>query len=357
MQQKFLIITPPYLEKLCLSELHHKIELLALTNLEEYKLGHGYIELSYDQQSLIQVIPYIKTATRVLMRWQEFKARDLPKLFNKCKNLAWREVLFEAEIKYHVSCKQSRLMNTSKIEQTFIDATLAYHKAQPPKKNQPKPQNNLNHIFVRVQDDLFTISVDLIGYRMDQRFETLETNFRAPLRRSLASAILWFTRQTLEGHDVAIHDPFCGSGTIVNESINFFNPIEREMNFHYIKSIIASRHIDRIESSPLFKQANGSDLSEGIINQLPAINFAQADFFKDELYLKGKFVICNPPYQKRIQSKEVSMAKLIINRAQQLGAIGCGILLPKIQFPNTQALTSLKINNGGIDCRYRIYLF
>ena len=77
---------------------------------------------------------YLKTVTRILLRIDSFKARDLPKLYKKAKKIPWNKYFIACTPDIHIKSSESRLFDDRKISKTIISAINDYQEANACKK-------------------------------------------------------------------------------------------------------------------------------------------------------------------------------------------------------------------------------
>lgn len=128
----------------------------------------------------------LKTASRVVVRVDQFGARDFQKLFRKVSGLPWSLWLKPGtKLAVRASSHGSRLRIKKGIERTVTDAFQKTFKPTGPKAELKADLLCL----VRLEDDLCTISLDMSGELLHKRGDREDVG-RAPLRETWAAAIL-----------------------------------------------------------------------------------------------------------------------------------------------------------------------
>ncbi len=128
----------------------------------------------------------LKTASRVVVRVDQFGARDFQKLFRKVSGLPWSTWLKPGtKLVVRASSHGSRLRIKKGIERTVTDA---FEKNFKPTGAKTEVKSDLLCL-VRLEDDLCTISLDLSGELLHKRGDREDVG-RAPLRETWAAAIL-----------------------------------------------------------------------------------------------------------------------------------------------------------------------
>jgi putative N6-adenine-specific DNA methylase len=128
--------------------------------------------------------PKLRVASRVLVRIDQFGARDFQKLFRKVSNLPWENWLKpKVGLLVRAASHGSRLRIKSGIEESVVDAFKKSFKAPP-----PRPTQELLCL-VRVEDDICTVSLDISGELLHKRGTHTDVG-TAPLRETWAASIV-----------------------------------------------------------------------------------------------------------------------------------------------------------------------
>lgn len=155
-------------------------------------LGKGGIELCVRLGDVIIFQPRLKSATRVLLRVAEFVAKDFPKLYKKTEELPWHAwIRPETEIEWRAVSHQSRLRIKKRVESVTGDAVKARRLLAQGRRENRDTRDGLKVLtgFIRVHDNLVTLSLDLSGDLLHKRGERVDVG-TAPLRETWASAIV-----------------------------------------------------------------------------------------------------------------------------------------------------------------------
>lgn len=192
--------------------------------------------------TLFRVNCWSRLATRVIIRLQQFNARDFATLEKRASRVPWSQVISPgATVALSVTCRKSRLYHSDavaervgraiehavadvRIEKGVPDdpaAATGPSADDPTTGDSPAPQvpqtpttPRLQRILVRLDRDVCTISADSSGDRLDRRGWRLDSA-KAPLRETLAAALLVSAGYAATAPLV---DPFCGAGTIAIEA-------------------------------------------------------------------------------------------------------------------------------------------
>ncbi len=300
MQYRLFLIVLPGLEDLALEELEAKCP-----SATEVAVTKGGIELSADLDWVVAAHCLLKLPTRILLRVQEFRVRDFPKLHQKLSAFKWNEVLSHPEPQWEVSCTRSRLMHTGRIEETIREALAAALQRQPLSLDWQKKNYSPQTFYVRIVDDNLTLSLDLTGEPLYKRGHQ-KIKGEAPLRENLASAFLMDLFRGIP-EDVVLIDPMCGSATFLTEALDFHRPLHFR-SFAFETAPFFKGKLVRLPPTTRklpVKRVLGFDRNGELLEKVAAesgLELRVSDALVDALNPGEEFVmICNPPYGERIK--------------------------------------------------------
>ena len=312
-------ITAPGLEPLCAAEL----SALGI----QAAVSDGGVAWTGSIESVARANLWLRSASRVVVRVAEFKAKAFFELELHAKKIEWQRWLAPgSSVEFRVTCRKSKLYHSDAVAQRFGEAvrrnvkgvrieeggsdeddgksekngksektgkseksgkrrslpplaTLASGQAAalvmtssgsplaPPTTPSGQPQL----FIVRFLHDVCTVSVDTSGALLHLRGYRQQLA-KAPLRETLAAAVLlgagW------QG-DAALVDPMCGSGTIPIEAARIARRIApgRDRSFAFqqwpsvdekiLKSLVEKARADELSASPV--PIAGSDRDQGAI--------------------------------------------------------------------------------------------
>ena len=209
-RRTYFAAASPGFEQLCLKEL----SALDLP-IEDITAVTGGVEFKGRLLDCYQANLRLRTANRILMRIDQFKATSFRQLEKKAAGVPW-ELFLSAKLipRIHVTTGHCRLYHKDAIGDRFLSAISKHRSdagfASDERRRVPSEQT----IFVRGVDDRFTISIDSSGDHLHKR--GLKRHYgRAPLRETLAAAALLMTGYS--GSQPLI-DPMCGTGTFSLEA-------------------------------------------------------------------------------------------------------------------------------------------
>lgn len=375
----FFIISPLGLESLVLDELINKTESKLKFKIETPHLVKGGIEIKVPLEIGFALNLILRTPTRILLRIDDFKCRDLPKLFQKSSKIKWSNYLLSDQVEFECSSKESRLFDDRKIEKAIQDAITLFFDSNPRKKKyielQEKSQFKAK-IYARFENDQCTLSIDTSGELLFKRNQKFLTGL-APIRENLAALLLRATTQDLEIKNYNLIDPMCGSGTFLLEAKNFNNENNyRHFHFEYIPLFIESKNKNlQIEKNIPSLQFNcyGMDInpeivklaSENLIDQ--KIIISKSDVFTQKSFKPTEdlpnIIILNPPYGIRVKTdKDINQKyfeDLLNSLKMNFHPLRIGIIIPSqyntIHLKDYELKSRIKFKNGGIPVTFYVY--
>ena len=161
----------------------------------------------------------LRVPTRLLLRLGQARAREFGKLRHQLARLPWEQVLpAGVPVRVSASASHCRLYHTGAIDET-VRAAIGDRTGQAPEKAAtPSASDDASGaaplVLVRGIDDVWTVSVDSSGERLNRRGWRTEAG-EAPLRETLAATLLELAGWT---PGQALLDPMCGAGTIPIEA-------------------------------------------------------------------------------------------------------------------------------------------
>ena len=161
----------------------------------------------------------LRVPTRLLLRLGQARAREFGKLRHQLARLPWEQVLpAGVPVRVSASASHCRLYHTGAIDET-VRAAIGDRTGQAPEKAAtPSASDDSSGaaplVLVRGIDDVWTVSVDSSGERLNRRGWRTEAG-EAPLRETLAATLLELAGWT---PGQALLDPMCGAGTIPIEA-------------------------------------------------------------------------------------------------------------------------------------------
>jgi len=316
-----------------------------------------------------------RTPTRILIRLCEFYETFFSNIPERIAKYPWEIYINQniSKIRIRATSHKSKLIHTDAIIERVLKGIAKRIDRELEIQND---QEDLPLIVIRVLHDKFTISIDSSGLPLYKRgYKTFVTD--APLRETIAASMILSS-----GWDgsVPLLDPFCGSGTILFEALNFvmnkpvgvnrdfaffnwrnfdndiFNSVKEEL-MHSVKKNIKSEiyafDIDKKAIKALKENAKKNDVQDLIKSD--------AKDFRDIIPPQEKgFIITNPPFGIRVLDKKtidrfyIDFVGALKNRFK---GWKIGVLIPnnKVKFFDSLSLESrLSFVFGGLRVNFLV---
>lgn len=322
-------------------------------------------------------------ANRITVRIGRFHAAEFWELEKRSERVAWHAWIPKGgTVAFRVTSRKSKLYHNDAIAER-LGALLAakvpgVSVESPADEEEPEardPSRSLGTsprlatqlILVRLVNDEVTLSIDSSGDLLYKR-GWRQATAKAPLRETLAAAML-----TAAGWDgsTALHDPFCGAGTIVIEAARrlrrippgwdrsfaferwptFAPPVWAEVRREAEQGIVEAPKVALL----------GSDRDAGAIRAATAnaeragvsdlVKFAEADI-RDLPPAPRTHLVTNPPYGVRVgDPTEMAPLYTALGRLTRADATRLTFLSPDhvlTQATRVPTRTAWSTTNGGI---------
>jgi putative N6-adenine-specific DNA methylase len=370
--REYFAVTAPGIEKRCLEELRN----LPLSEQDAAAVTGG-VRFRGRLVDCYLANLHLRTAGRVLMRIDIFKATGFSRLAARLSQIPWELFLPPgATPSVRVSTRQCRLYHGDAIAARVLDGI---HRRLADRREErgvgePPPQQ----VFIRGVHDRFTVSVDSSGDNLYKR-GIKRHGGKAPIRETTAAAVL-----DAAGYRVGepLIDPMCGSGTFgleaVMGSLNIPAGWFRDFAFTAWPSFQAKRWDDIKRSSReqftdlpspvVFASDRNRQACDRLIHSAHtfglsgALSVTRRDFFSfspGDVTPGAGLVVVNPPYGRRLGSPGRSGRTL--NRiAGHLKAVYRGwrfaLIVPGAQGvpERLRPCRSIHLVHGGLDLKLLI---
>lgn len=371
MTQRYFAITNPGFEK----QLADEIDGIGGRKIEKFE---GGVEFDATNRVFYRANYELRTANRIYLRLDEFRARDFPELYRKTRRFNWDRLLGEHNKVYiKGSARKSHLIHTDRIAETVADG-LREHFTEDRGKPAPEivdDKEGAQYVLARISEDRCQLSLDSSGehlYKRGWRQHAVE----APIRETLAAALLmaadWNPKKPLV-------DPMCGSGTLLIEGVwmTLRRPPGDMRDFAFQEwgnfraklwedvRAQARRRMRKLTDGQCFgfdtnpEAIDAAQHNAELAGVGECITLHQADIAEFEPPTKRPgMVIANPPYGERLESKEGSryVHDVLFERfAQHFRRWKLAVVLPSDITPTHPRLKfaeQVRFRNGGIPVRF-----
>ena len=327
-----------------------------------------------DYLAMARACIWLRTAERVLMIVDEFKAETFDELFCGVRRIKWIEYI-PANAFIHVNGKsaKSKLFSVSDCQSITKKAIVeslfnAFHTSKLPETG--------DEIIVEVGllRDTATIALDCCGAGLSRRgYRTW--NVAAPISETLGAAIVILSRYQ---RDTCLVDPMCGSGTMPIEAAMIARNMAVGVNrsfaaekWRFLKGDPFGLARQQAMDSVIDIKPNiiGCDIDARAIDvckrhakkagvQVNFINRPLAEFVKPA---ESGIIVCNPPYGERLMEKREAenLYRDMRKRFDELVHWDVNIIAAHKDFEKIygkKADKRRKLSNGGMTCTlYRYF--
>lgn len=289
-----------------------------------------------DLAVIYQLCLWSRLANRVQLLLFSGQAHNEQTLYQLCNQFPWQTV-FSADktlaIEFHGSSTHIRnsMFGAQVVKDGIVDHFRQF-KGMRPSIDREKAQIRLH---AHLKHDIVTVSFDLTGYSLHQRGYRTQAG-EAPLKENIAAAMLIRAKwPQLAANGYALHDPFCGAGTVVIEAAMMAGHIAPGLLRHDQSLIYWAQHQPSLwekmrahalqQVKPIKVKLKGTDNNPRLITAakanaeragvLPLVEF-DVQAVKDCQPSNGQgLLICNPPYGERLGE-----ATHLVPLYQQLGS-------------------------------------
>lgn len=366
---RLFAITAPGLEETCARELADVSDTIRIDT-----MAAGGVSFRGRLDDLMRANLYLRTAGRLLMRIETYKATNFRQMRKKASLIPWNRYLPSGCVpRCSVVAHQSRLYHTRAAARR-LEASIADY-WRDALVGVASPSDMEQTLYVRIDQDVVTLSLDSSGPNLYQRGIKTHTA-KAPLRETLAAGIL---RLADYRPGEPLIDPMCGSGTFSLEAALMAKRIVpgRFREFAFMQwpafrprrwrywTALADRRVEAQVHPAIF----ASDEDEAACRRLQAtvhrfdladaIEVACRDFFRlDPLTAGGRdlepgLVVLNPPYGRRLAAdRDATHLYHRIGQKLSDGFRGwrAAVLMPRADLIGTLPLRSrpIKLHHGGL---------
>ncbi len=195
-------VVSPGLEKVCAAE-------LSALEMVPQEIAVGGVAFTGQLRDIYRANLWLRTASRILVRFAEFRSRDFPDLYRRAHRLPWgRFIRPETSVAFRITCHSSRLNHTTRIAET-LESALNQALGRTTNPVGDKPQI----VMARIVDDQVILSIDSSGELLHRRGYRRSVTV-APLRETLAAGTLMLLGWN---GTLPLADPMCGSGSFLLE--------------------------------------------------------------------------------------------------------------------------------------------
>lgn len=349
-----------------------ELEKLGIT---ERRIENGKVTFQGDERDIVKCNLWLRTADRVLIEVDSFKAETFEELFQGTLKQNWGDIIPENGM-MHITGKsvKSKLFSVPDCQGIVKKAVVESMKKKY-NRNWFEEDGPVYKIEIGLLKDIATLTIDTSGPGLHKRGYR-ELAGEAPLKETLAAAMVLLSRWD---NTRLMADLFCGSGTILIEAALIGRNMAPGLNRSFVSEtwpqIPSSLWKEEIEAARAAVNDSdfrilGSDISGKILatareNARKAgveenIAFQKLDFREFSSKKRYGVLISNPPYGERIgEAKEVvNIYKDMASLFERLKDWSYFVITSHPEFQKLvgrKADKNRKLYNGRIQCYYYEY--
>lgn len=288
---------------------------------KDLEVSDGKIKISCQLKDIAILNLRLRTAERVLLLIDSFRAETFEELFDKVFEIRWWDYIAE-EDQFIIQgrSRKSKLFSISDCQRITEKAIIEKLKMKY-KVSWFEKSGSRVKIEVSLLNDIAEITMDTSGDGLHKRGYR-EVNYKAPLSETIAASLV---KLTFWNKDRILADPFCGSGTIPIEAAMIEKNIAPGLmrDFDFVNFKFFDEEIFKEEKKKCYSEIKydekleilASDISHKAIQIARSnaeilgldedISFFQKDIRDLDLPDDYGIIITNPPYGERIGKEDV----------------------------------------------------
>lgn len=274
-----------------------------------------------DQRTLYRVVYCARLVTHVLAPLLTFDCHSTNYLYKTARKIPWHE-LFGPDDTFAVfaNVSNSRIRHSRYASLCLKDAIVDDFRDRTGRRPNVDPKQPERSISLHIHDNRATVSFDVAGRSLHKRGYR-KASVDAPMQETLAAAII---RLSDWQGEAPLHDPMCGSGTLLCEALMHYCRIPSG----FLAPDFAFRFLPDFDANAWEQEKKKADaqireLPEGLIKGSDADSNAIAAArtncatlpggdeirlsvkpFEKLPPLEGHVIVCNPPYGIRLGDQQ-----------------------------------------------------
>ena len=202
----------------------------------------GRVAFTGDDDAMYRANYCLRTSDRVYIQMAKYRAEDFNELFDGCYSLNWQDY-FKKDVRLvvdKVRVYKSRLNSEHSIQSMIQKAIYkklgdVWHITNLPESG------NESDVRVYLDENEVLILLDTSGEALHKRGYRTDGGI-APLRETTAAVLL---QEMMWRRKTPLHDPFCGSGTIITEAVLYAHDVAPGLDRHFAYENLAIYRRDR----------------------------------------------------------------------------------------------------------------
>lgn len=350
-----------------------ELETIGANNIEK---ANRAVTFTGDNAMMYRANYHIRTAISILKPIAEFVAKDEDELYKAIGKISWSKFMTLEETFSVSATTFSEVFNHSQYVSLKIkDAIVDQFRRRQGSRPNVNTQNPDLKIHIHIAEKNCTLLLDSSGDSLFKRGYRTQT-VKAPINEVLAAAMI-----KLSGWDMKsdLHDPMCGSGTILIEAAMMAYNIapgtfRKKFGFESWKDFDADVFADITEEvfnevdfqhtisgsdiSPISIKITEENLKQAFLNK--KVQTKPQNFFDGASPVNNGFAITNPPYGERLQPDDLKDFYQKIGDKLKTDYSGNTVWLigsntELMKFIGLKPSKKIALYNGPIECSFRQY--
>jgi len=344
---------------------------------ENITVENGRVTFTGNEEAICKCNLWLRCADRVYLKMGSFKATTFEQLFQQTKALPWADIIPE-DGEFPVADAKSvnsKLFSLSDIQAITKKAVVESMKGTYSKEWFAETGAKYP-IHVSILKDMVTVSIDTSGAGLHKRGYR-EGFGDAPIKETLAAGLIIISKWK---SDIALIDPFCGSGTIPIEAAMIGANIAPGLSRSFVSEkwdMIPDGMWKRVKKEAyeaidydVEMSIEGYDIDGRLIKS--AMQNAENAGVDEHIHFQARPVqelssskkygkiICNPPYGERMSERE-SVLRLYEDMGKAFAKLDTWsyyVITSSEDFERSfgkKSSKNRKLYNGRIKCYYYQY--
>lgn len=288
---------------------------------QDIKILKRAVSFKGDKEVLYRANFSLRTASRVLIVIDEFRAKTYDQIYEQAKKIAWDKYMgLDTTFSVSATTYSDIFTNSQYVRYKVKDAVADFFRAKSGKRPNVDAENADVPIHIHIADKQCTVLLDSSGQSLHKR-GWRQAQTAAPLNEALAAGLVLMSGW--QGQ-TPLYDPFCGSGTLLIEAAMiamgiqpgvYRNSFAFQRWKNYDKELFQTIYDDDSRERKLTVGITGSDISARALD-IARQNISAAGLTKYIKVFKADAaalpetterltVITNPPYGVRLKTEDL----------------------------------------------------
>ena len=321
-------------------------------------------------------------SSRIFLQIAEFTTPDNESIYKKCSEIDWEQHL-DCDTTFAVDCtlsEKSVITHSQYAALRVKDAVVDQFRTRMGRRPSVKTDRPGVQINLHVHGETAVLSIDLSGESLHRRGYRVATG-TAPLKETLAAAIVSLSKWDGGDSEKILVDPMCGSGTLLIEAALIYGDSapglsrgyfgftawkghDRDLWENLVNEAVAREEAGLekkwpillgYDADPVVVAAARKNIARAGLEE--RIRVKQAELAVLQRPGKNGIVVCNPPYGERLADTEgVAQLYRALGRIlrERFDGWQAGIFIANTDLADRLGITwdaSYRLFNGPLACR------